>query len=199
LAAFPALYAAAYALAGLHGVRLFPWYLAPLVPFYLLLTAVGLNRLRPWLVVAVLAWQAPAIDWSRPFVPVGLDTSRETLYLRVGESLRQTLPPGSLVAAPEIGALGYVSGLPILDTVGLVSPRALAYYPLPQDELVSDNAIPPGLIAERRPAAVVSLDEYVRRSLLLNPTFLHDYRLVASYPAPIWASQQLLVFRRVDA
>src|SRR3712207_7496209 len=58
-------------------------------------------------------------------------------------ALSEELRPGDVVAAPEIGALGYTSGAPILDTAGLVSPEATRYYPLPAEMLVGDNAVPP--------------------------------------------------------
>ena len=53
----------------------------------------------------------------------------------------------------------------MLDTVGLVSPVALAYYPLPADQLVTDNAIPARLIVDQQPDVVVTLDAFAQRSL----------------------------------
>src|SRR3979411_2472054 len=41
---FAALYIAFYVVVGLRGVRLFPWYLVPIEPFYLLGAAAGLAR-----------------------------------------------------------------------------------------------------------------------------------------------------------
>jgi hypothetical protein len=144
----------------------------------------------------LVAWQLPAIDLQQPFLPRGQDHSREALMLHIGHRLAESLPSDSLVAAPEIGALGYASNLRVLDTTGLVSPAALAFYPLPADQLVTDNAIPPGLVSQQQPDAVVALDAYVQRSLLLDSRFTRDYRVEASYPAHIWQSQNLLVFRR---
>jgi hypothetical protein len=43
---------------------------------------------------------------------------------------------------------------------------------------------------------VVTLDAYAQRTLLLDPTFQQDYQLVRSYPADVWLSKELLVFRR---
>ena len=84
----------------------------------------------------------------------------------------------------------------MLDTVGLVSPAALPYYPLPSDELVTDNAIPARLIDDRQPDVVVTLDAFAERSLLADPAFQRDYQLAATYPASVWQSQNLLLFRR---
>jgi arabinofuranosyltransferase len=200
-AVFGVLYFSFYALLGLRGVRIFNWYLLPIEPLYLLVAAAGLVRFgglrRPWLAALLLVWQLPAIDWRQPLLPAGETLLREQLFAEVGQGLRLSMPPTAVVAAPEIGALGYVSNLRVLDTVGLVSPAALPYYPLPPDALVTDNAIPARLIEDQRPDVVVTLDAYVQRTLLVDPAFQRDYYLEASYPAVIWQSKELLVFRRV--
>jgi hypothetical protein len=202
-AAFAGLYLAFYVVAGLRGVRLFPWYLVPMVPFYVLAAAAGLARLRPtayaWLAAALVVWQLPAIDWRQPLMPLGQDLGREHLYLSVGNELAASLPADAVIAAPEIGALGYASNLRVLDTVGLVSPAALAYYPLPADQFVTDSAIPARLIDDRQPDAVVTLDAFAARSLLPDPTFQRDYQLAAEYPADVWQSHELLLYRRIEA
>lgn len=233
-AGFAMLYLVFYVMVGLRGVRLFPWYLVPIEPFYLLAAAAGLARLvaprsdqfgaarddrlgalcaaplgvrsgarlrgfhAALLAAVLMLWQLPAIDWRQPLMPAGQDLAREQLYLDIGRDLAESLPPNAVIAAPEIGALGYASNLRVLDTVGLISPAALSYYPLPAAQLVTDNAIPARLIADRQPDAVVTLDAFAQRSLLPDPAFQRDYRLEAAYPAAVWQSQQLLVFRRTD-
>lgn len=196
-AAFAVLYVAFFVGVGVRGARLFPWYIVPIEPLYLLGAAAGLARWRrrAWLAAALVVWQIPALGW--PPLPRGEEFGREQLLLEVGRDLGAELPPRALVAAPEIGALGYASNLPILDTVGLVSPAALAYYPLPEDALVTDNAVPAGLIRDQQPDAVVAFDAFVERSLLVDPSFVRDYRLEHAYDAAVWQSHHLLVFRRV--
>ena len=194
-AAFAVLYIAFYVVAGFRGVRLFNWYMVPIEPFYLLAAASGLASVRAqWVAALLVLWQLPAIDWHQPLLPAGENLVREQLYYDVGRDLRQSLPSTALVASPEIGALGYASNLPMLDTVGLVSPAALPYYPLPDDQLVTDNAIPARLITDRQPDAVVTLDAYALRSLLPDPEFQQDYVLAADYPAVVWQSHELLVY-----
>ncbi|MDQ3810131.1 MAG: hypothetical protein M3336_07565 [Chloroflexota bacterium] len=194
-----------YTLAGLRGARLFPWYLVALEPLYLLGAAAGLARLAPLarlpgavLAALVVAWQLPAMDSRQGLLPLGYPSGREEVLLEAGRLVRATLPPTAVVAAPEIGALGYASRVRILDTVGLVSPAALAYYPLPPDQLVVDNAIPAGLILDARPDMVVTLAAFAERSLLGDPTFDRQYRLELAVPVHVWESSRLLMFRRVD-
>jgi len=201
-ACFAGLYLVFYVAVGMRGVRLFPWYLVPIEPFYLLGAAAGLARIgarrTSWIAGVLVLWQVVAIDWTQPLLPNGERLGREQLMLEVGRSLAESLPANAVVAAPEIGALGYASNLHILDTVGLVSPVALGYYPLLPEQLVTDNAIPPKLIMDQRPDVVVTLDAFAQRSLLPDAAFNRAYRLERSYPAPVWQSEQLLLFRRDD-
>ena len=60
------------------------------------------------------------------------------------------------------------------------------------------NAIPAGLIRDRQPDVVVTLDAYAQRTLLVDPTFAREYRLERRIAAPVWLSQELLVFRRAE-
>jgi len=65
-AAFALLYVAFYVAVGLRGVRLFPWYLVPIEPFYLLPASARLARLpvchRSWLAAALVLFQLTALD-----------------------------------------------------------------------------------------------------------------------------------------
>ena len=201
-AAFAACYLLFFIVAGARGVRMFPWYLVPVEPFYLLGAAAGLTYVgrlsRGWLPALLLAWQLPAIDWQQPFASVGFGQERETVLLEAGRSLGASVPATAVVAAPEIGALGYASNLRILDTVGLVSPEALRYYPLPREQLVVDNAIPTRLILDERPEWVVTLEAFAERTLDADATFRRDYRVERVYPAWVWPSTQLVVYKRID-
>ena len=198
-AAFAALYIGFYVVVGLRGVRLFPWYLVPIEPFYLLGAAAGLARFgrMSWVAALLVLWQLPAVDWRQPLLPAGENHAREQVLLDVGYGLGASLPKTAVIAAPEIGALGYASNLRILDTVGLVSPEAIKYYPLPREQVLTDNAIPARLIVDQQPDVVVTLDAFAQRSLLPDATFQRDYVLERSIPASVWQSENLLVFRRV--
>ena len=121
---------------------------------------------------------------------------REDLYRDAAEHLRPQLKSGDVVAAPEIGALGYYCDCRILDTVGLVSPEALKYYPLPTSMYSVNYAVPPDLIRDTAPAYVVSLDVFVDRSLISAPWFPQQYHLVEQLDAAAFGSTSLLIYRR---
>lgn len=211
---FPVVYVLAYAVAGFRGVRMFPWYLAPLTPFYLVLLTSGIPPLAKAVrarfgggdraVVAAAAgllalWWVPGlVSAERVGYPVGFSTERERAYRELATDYSSEWGSGTVVAAPEIGAIGYYIRGEILDTAGLVTPRATAYYPLPPQLLASDNAVAPRLIQDLRPHYLASLDQFVRLSLLPDPWFATHYELIESRAVAVFESRQLLVFRRRD-
>jgi hypothetical protein len=214
---YPWLYFAAFA-AG--GVLIFRWYLAPPLPFYLLLILAGVDKLITDIVglwrktsqpmrlpalagpvalgvlLSVTAWTlrpdhgptepAPDMAWHQ----------LELYYAQVGRELAPRLTPATVVAAGDVGALGYYSNARILDTVGLMSPVATAYYPLPASLYVINYAIPPQLIEDQKPDYVVLLEVYGRAGLLQDPRFLRQYQLIKLIDNDIYGSNGLLVYQR---
>ena len=219
LVLFPWLYFTAYAAAR---VLIFRWYLAPPLPFYFLLILAGLakllgdlarvagariralaRRLDPlalpvglFALLSILAWTprpdhgptepAPQMAWHQ----------LELYYRQVGVALGPRLTAGSLVAAGDVGALGYYSNARILDTVGLMSPEATAYYPLDPALYTISYAIPPRLILDQKPDYVVFLEVYGRLGLLHDPQFLSAYQLFQYIDTDIYGSHGLLVYQR---
>ncbi|MFQ5766548.1 MAG: hypothetical protein ACE5ID_00985, partial [Acidobacteriota bacterium] len=198
------------------------WYYVPLETTYLVLLCLGGVRLvarsRCWtwrwlpppgpssavlgliLLTFVVHPQAVRYDWlpgtGRRVGSIHSEWEkiRERDYLRVGHDLRRATGGRALLAGPEIGALGYAYGGPILDTMGLISPEARAYHPLPAGKIAGNSAIPPDLIADRKPDLVVFLEIFGRRGLLRDPRFAASYHLWHRYPSHIFGSRDLLVF-----
>lgn len=126
------------------------------------------------------------------------DAQRERDYLIVADTLNKMQVGNARVASSEIGALGYGYGGPILDTIGLVSPIATRYYPIPKDELLTNNAIPRQLIRAEQPEFVMSLDVFIANSLLKDDEFAKRYRPVFRGKSAIFGSNSLLLFARQD-
>jgi hypothetical protein len=103
---------------------------------------------------------------------------------------------GDVVAAGDIGALGYFTNARILDTIGLITPAAVEYYPIPDDLYVINYAVPPRLIQDQSPEFVVLLEVYGRRGLLREAWFPGSYRLLTALPTDIYGSDGLLLFQR---
>ncbi len=206
----PAL-ATAYAVSGLKGVPMFQWYLVPLLPFFTIgIVALmrcitrPLPRLATILTAMLLVgWTALGLNLGRdvqrgPLAPLGVNLVREDAYAEAARLLGPRLTQQSLVALPEIGAFGYATRARILDTVGLVSPEATRYYPLPVG-FTGENAVPSALIRDTWPDFIVGHDRYLQPPLLNAAWFRRDYRLVATIPARIWNGSQVLVYERTKA
>jgi hypothetical protein len=120
----------------------------------------------------------------------------ELLYRQAAAKIAPSLDEHSLLAAGDVGVLGYFTPARILDTVGLNSAISTAYYPLPPEQYVINYAIPTRLILDQQPAFVVVLEVYVRNTLLKDPTFLQQYKLVEKIDTDIYGSNGMLIFKR---
>jgi arabinofuranosyltransferase len=204
---YPWVYFAVFAAAN---PLIFRWYLVPPLPVYFLGIFLGVDRLTreirfrpaaPMVIAAALVltlrgWTLrPDHGPSRP-APAMAYIQLESLYERVAEELLPRLAPGDTLAAGDIGALGYYTNAHILDTIGLISPVSLGYYPIPEEEYVINYAIPARLIDEQQPEWVVILEVYGRNTLLKDPRFLASYRLTDEIPTDIYGSKAMLVFQR---
>ncbi|MGA9532114.1 MAG: hypothetical protein WBR18_05310 [Anaerolineales bacterium] len=191
---------------------LFRWYLAPPLPFYFLAIFLGVDRIahdtRSWLPSAGLAAAAlglTLVGWTlhpdhgpnRP-APKMAYIKLELLYQQVGQEIAGEISPGQTLGAGDVGALGYYSRASILDTLGIITPAAQHFYPTDPDYYVINYAIPPALIRELAPNHLVILEVYGRNGLLLDPTFVANYRLERAIPTDIYGSRGMLVFDRVD-
>ena len=215
---FPAVYFIAYAAAN---PLIFRWYLAPPLPIYFILILTGITRIgedigralrRPnagqwanaalgvaaavFVALGLRAWTLrPDHGSSRP-APVMAWHQLELIYTEIGQELARQIEPRSVVAAGDVGALGYYSGARILDTVGLMSPVAAQYYPLDPALYVISYAIAPRLITDQKPDYVVLLEVYGRLGLLRDPGFQAAYELAWQVPTDIYGSDGMLIYRR---
>jgi hypothetical protein len=103
--------------------------LVVLVPPLMAVGLAGLLRRRTPLVV-VLAVAAALTGWraiqQAPVYATSVKNIQE-LHVRMGRWMAEHLPPGSRVAANDVGAIAYFSRRRILDLEGLVSPEVLPY------------------------------------------------------------------------
>jgi len=122
----------------------------------------------------------------------------ELLYEQTASLLAPEVDQNTLLAAGDVGMLGYALPCRILDTVGLNSPQSLSYYPLPQEDYEINYAIPAGLILDQHPDWVVFPEVYGRRTLLQDENFLEQYTLWRTLPTDIYGSEGLLIFKALD-
>ncbi len=148
------------------------------------------------------AWTLhPDHGQDRP-APVMAWNDIELNYQRMGQELRTQygVTPDTLVAAGDIGAIGYYSRARILDTVGLITPEVSHYYPLDKSILIPDSnyAVPPAIVYDFQPEYIVFMEMFVRNGLELEPEFhaLYVEDKEAFIPTDFYGKGMLLYVRR---
>lgn len=215
---YPWLYLLAFAL---PNPLIFRWYLTPPLPAYYLFILIGLEHLlrsiikiKPagpvtfWqrglllVIVVLLPFAAILSEWQvRPDhgpqtpAPEMAWFKLELLYRQAAEIVAPDLMKNDVLAAGDVGVLGYFTNATILDTVGLNSPVSTQYYPLPPEQLVTNYAIPCNLILNQQPDWLVFLEVYGRKTLLTSSQFQTEYMLVETLPTDIYGSRGMLIYR----
>jgi hypothetical protein len=104
-----------------------------------------------------------------------------------------------VLAAGDVGVLGYETKLEILDLVGLNSPEPLDYYPLEPSLYTINYAVPPQLVLDERPDYLIILEVYGRKGLLERDDFWANYRLIEKISTDLYGSEGMLIFQRSDS
>jgi hypothetical protein len=204
---YPLVHITAFAIAN---PLLFRWYLTPPLLFYFLgiflgVAALGEVSRQRWLLplagVAALAltlsgWTLQPDHGPQRPAPRMAYIKLELLYQEAADTLSEMAKPDDILAAGDIGALGYWTNMRVVDTVGLISPSAAKYYPLPASSYVINIAIPSALVLDLEPDWLVMLESYGRETLLKDSQFLARYGLVHTIPTDIYESHGMLIFRR---
>ena len=161
--------------------HLFLWYISPIYPIYLLLASaalpmavesVNINPARitriarfaiPVVVLIMLAANYRSVVFYRDY-----QDSLETAHKAIGQYLAANAARDDIVAAEDIGYIGYYSRLRIIDRDGLVSPEVLPYNRSGRYlELITDFA----------PDWVVAAPSSASSPFLGNAVFLSQYEL----------------------
>ena len=199
---------------------IFRWYLTPPLPAYTLVILAGLEELlrlafklpvrasgrcvtQGWVLVIllILPLGGNLSDWvlhpdhgpDRP-APDMAFIKLELLYQQAAAEIGPYLTDQSILAAGDVGVLGYYTPAKILDTVGLNSPAAINYYPLDPQYYVINYAIPPQLILDYAPDVVVALEVYGRAGLFSDLLFLDRYTATQVIPTDMYGSNGMLIF-----
>ncbi len=157
------------------------------------------------LIVIVLPMALSLRDWTlqpdhgsmRP-APSMAWYQLELYYRQAADILAPHLQSNSVLAASDVGVLGFFTGVEILDTVGLNSPVALDYYPVDPAYYVINLATSPDLIHETQPDYLVLLEVYGREGLFKDPRFQASYDLLEKIPNDIYGSEGMLIFARLQ-
>lgn len=139
------------------------------------------------LILVAVSWAAATSRWWRDG---NRGDWRLAAYSKAGDWIRENTPPTATVAFEEIGILGFHSERPILDLVGLVSPRVMPYV------AVGDFL---GAFLDQ-PTDLVVFHTFERRGgtrpIVGRPWFDDAYERVARFPFPELGGS-ISVYRRV--
>lgn len=161
----------------LYGVVSFPWYFVPPLVVTMLLLGLAIETLTdrrpilaPLLLAALLTPHAVAL------AEVLRDPPSRYLraYADAGRWLAENSPPDARVAAIEIGALGYFSERPILDTMGLISPvMTERQFGWAETLVVATNSL--------QPEYALTLTDTAWDWVVAQPWFVQQYEPVATF------------------
>jgi len=147
-------------------------------------------------VVSLAGWRITPDHGATSPAPDMAFIKLELLYRQAATLIYPQLTAQSVLAAGDVGVLGFFTPARILDTVGLNSPISTGYYPLPAEQYVINYAIPTALILDQQPDWIVILEVYARRTFLEDPAFAARYRLIEKIPTDLYGSDGLLIFQR---
>ena len=168
----------------------------------------GASRLGYWAVpiwivlMTIATYRDNAGGHSKSIRFVDQDGTRLRIltYRTVGEQLTALTSGTGSIATPEVGALGYYFAGRMIDAAGLVSPEAIRFLPVPEDQRMGPaaGAIPVGLVRSTYPDWVVTMPIFAQNSLLQSDWFRKYYKLEATVPLPkiCFDSLNVLVFKR---
>jgi hypothetical protein len=133
------------------------------------------------------------------------ERERFNAYRRVAGIMNRFSDAPRPVLISEVGVFGFFYRGDVIDTVGLCTPEALAFYPPPASDLHdetgrpytdSDNIAPTAMILALKPAYVVNSAAYIRHLLRPDSPFQAEYAPVGRF-GTAW-SDELLVFERKE-
>jgi hypothetical protein len=179
------------------GARVFFWYAAPLYPIMLLFAAAALpmvagrvsklenvgRKYAPVILILIGLLSIPGIVSAAKYYK-SFQQSMDNCHREVASFLSTHVGDDDLVAAEDIGYMGFYSRKRILDRDGLVSPEAAPY------NLSGDYG---GLIRDYKPDWLVAAPDMPTTGFLSDLTFLTKYQEVQEFTG---AGCRYKIFRR---
>ncbi len=188
-----------FALAPTH---LFLWYITPIYPIYFLFVGAAFSFVFTWreqwrkytqmvcnLVIVTMAIVLVVFNYSGVQSHRSYRNMTKTVHQAIGLYLRAHARATDVVAAEDIGYIGYYSGLKILDRDGLISPEVIPYNR-------SENYF--GLILDKRPDWFVADVDSPTSQFISNSRFTARYRLADTFRHPS-GQRCRVVFSLIDS
>jgi hypothetical protein len=132
------------------------------------------------------------------------DELRMIAYDDLAAELYDWLPEDTTVLMTEIGVLGFrLDHVRVLDAAGLVSPEAVEYLPVPEEQRLSHyfGVVPPEMLFDYMPDMLISMDIFMLGGVYDDPRLWENYAPILWIPANgwlPWGSQSIYIFTRQD-
>lgn len=165
--------------------HLFVWYAVPIYPVLIIWTTAlfpAAYQRFAWLrrysqvTVPTIVIGLTIVMLAANYIPVqnyqSYQKTLTTVHRAIGIYLRDHAKKGDVVAAEDIGYLGYYSGLKIIDRDGLISPEAAPY---------NETGNYFGLISDHNPQWVLGSTVGDNNNFLENHEFLNHYQFVKGF------------------
>lgn len=206
---------------------IFRWYLTPPLPAYYIAIIGGgaalLSAFQPYLKPQHLKVVMGGVSFAALFFTLSgwtlspdhgsstpapkmafheLELNYEQMAQRLVEE--EGISRDTLIAAGDIGAVGFYSDATILDTIGLVTKNLDGYYdPEVQREIIAvdaNYAIPPEMIFDRQPEYLVVMVDFISNGLRQDPRFVIQYGTEPLYriKTDYYGGEMLVYKRQVD-
>lgn len=121
---------------------------------------------------------------------------REEIYIKLAKEFFPTISNSSIVLAPEFGAFGYYSDAKIVSSIGHISPEVFKFLPISKEILVINTAIPVDMVKEIKPDYLLSLEVFIRKSLLIDKWFIENYQILKKEDSKALSSNGLYLFKK---
>ena len=173
------------------GLPSFSWYYAPIAIVFNLLVWGFLEGLRRFPGHVVLG-AASGMALLSLFLPLSTSESLVSppAYWAAGQWLKEHAEPEATVAAYEVGMIGYVTNLKVIDLLGLTEPAARAHVRKGDYAWAIRDLNPTYIFAHARRVPGWPVTE----AIYTSPEFVSNYHLVARFP--ITESSDYLLYER---
>ena len=188
----------------------FQRYLIPVLPFFVLLSFYGLERvlaglkrsLGPKITTALgyclcllmVVWAGVVTFWGWPLLTAQCVKNINEMQVKLGYWVKNNTAPTDLVAANDIGAIYYISERPGLDLVGLVDPELLNRVQGLKMPSAERDRVTFDYLKEKRPAYVIAFPNWFPAMLAHEEIFKPVYS-VTIVDNLICAGDEMLVYK----
>jgi arabinofuranosyltransferase len=169
----------------------FQRYMIPVLPFYIILCILGLERIVEFwkrsrgrdrvprivsaaVLVAALLWGVFMSSIMWPGMTARCVKNIRQMQVRIGEWVKRGTFEDDLIASNDIGAIFYISKRRVLDLIGLVTPEIIPHVSRIDDKRERDKAVL-RFLSEKRPDYLVIFPNWyptlARDSNLFVPVF----------------------------